>query len=409
MAIEGFVPPKTPPPSTRRRSVSDTEGPPSEETRIAPSVAKPRPSRAPSKRERSRSRKSGKEGHGTRIGRYTVIDRIGLGSIAEVLLARYEGAQGFEKKVVLKRLLPELASDEACVDIFVREAKNASQIVHPNVVQILDLVFSGQQPTVAMEQVSGWTLGQVIARCKKQGTQIPIGLVCRIMSDAAAGLAAAHDLLDAAKRPTPILHRNVTPQNIMISTGGAVKIGDFALSLAADVGTLTGTDGMRGRPAYMAPERLAGDKGGVDGRADIFSLGAVMCEAVVLQAIFQRATTFETMLAVMRDPLTPLNTMRSDIPRPLEAIVERACQKTPEDRFPTAYAMQLEIERCLQRLGDPPVTAHHLETWLKTVFPQMGGEEDPQEEHVTDATMSLSDHERKLLSRELERPKPGSA
>jgi eukaryotic-like serine/threonine-protein kinase len=302
---------------------------------------------------------------GLRLGKYILVSRLGRGSMAEVFLARQTGPEGFEKRIAVKRIRPDLASEPEFVERFIREARLAARLSHPNVVQTLDLGLDNGQYYLAMEYVEGWDLQKILDRCRAQQVYMPVSIACRIMSDVLSGLSAAHTSTDDFGNLVPILHRDVAPQNVMVSSRGTVKLTDFGIAHAGDVTTISYE--VRGKPAYSAPERIAGKRIQVDARADIFSAGVVLYEAIVLRAMFARDNALDTMLAVLRDSTPSMASLRPDTPKALEGIVARAAAKLPQDRYPDAHQMELELERFLTKQREP-VTSAHVATWLARLF-----------------------------------------
>ncbi|HEY4222498.1 MAG TPA: FHA domain-containing serine/threonine-protein kinase, partial [Myxococcota bacterium] len=242
---------------------------------------------------------------GTVPQRVEIIGPLGRGGMADVLLARRIGPGGFKKEIALKRLLPEMAHDKNFVDMFLQEARIAARISHPNVVQIFDLGWDGQRYFIAMEYVPGWNLA-LIQRGARRSGETPIAIACHIGLDLCAGLKAAHSSTDEDGRPLRIIHRDVSPQNVLVSVDGTAKLSDFGVSRAADSIRRTKTGELKGKLAYMAPEQLEESLGQVDHKTDIFAAAATIYECFVGFALFRRGNDVETMQALLHDPIPDL-------------------------------------------------------------------------------------------------------
>jgi hypothetical protein len=271
------------------------------------------------------------------FGRYTLVEKLGVGGMAEVYLARQRGVAGFEKLVVLKRILPHLADDQQFIEMFLQEARLASRIRHPNVVQIFDVGRPQRACYIAMEYVQGWDLSRLLQHATSLRRPFPLPLVARICAQVAAALDAAHGAFDHRGDPAPIIHRDVSPHNILISRDGAVKLTDFGIAKALDNGRLTPTTTLKGKLAYMAPEVVLGTA--VDTRADLFSLGVVLYELITLEKLFRRASDYATIHALLHDRIPSLSELRTDVPPELDRIGLRALARDPEARYPTARAL----------------------------------------------------------------------
>jgi hypothetical protein len=271
------------------------------------------------------------------FGRYKLVEMLGVGGMAEVYLARQRAVTGAEKVVVLKRILPHLAHDSQFIEMFLQEARLAARIRHPNVVQIYDMGQNQRSYFMAMEYVEGWDLGRLLQNATKLRRPFPPLLAARICAEVASALDAAHSALDPQGHPSPILHRDVSPQNILISREGAVKLTDFGIAKALENGRLTPTTTLKGKLSYMAPEVVLGFTA-VDTRADIFSLGIVLYELLTLEKLFRRASDYATIYALLHDRIPPLSELRPEIPAELDRIGLRALAREPNDRYPSARA-----------------------------------------------------------------------
>jgi hypothetical protein len=284
------------------------------------------------------------------FGRYTLVEMLGVGGMAEVYLARQKAVVGSERLVVLKRILPHLAHDSQFIEMFLQEARLAARIRHPNVVQIFDVGQAQRSYYMAMEYIQGWDLSRVLQHAAKLRRPFPLHLAARICAEVASALDAAHGALDPHGHPAPILHRDVSPHNILISREGTVKLTDFGIAKALDDGRLTPTTTLKGKLAYMAPEVVLGFTA-VDTRADIFSLGNVFYELVTLEKMFRRASDYATIYALLHDRIPNLSEHRRDVPSELDRIGQRALARDPEERYRTARAFYEDLHAFITRAG----------------------------------------------------------
>ena len=291
---------------------------------------------------------------GFRVGRYELLSPIARGGMAVVWAARLQGPRGFEKLVAIKTILPHLANDPRFETMFLDEARIAAEIVHPNVAQVFDL---GEQDGVLYlicEWVEGEPLSTLRRTVAERGERIPIPIVLRIMADVCAGLHAAHELCDARGRPLQVVHRDVSPSNIVISDAGAVKVIDFGVAKAINrVRGETVAGKLKGKVPYMAPEQARG--AAVDRRADVWGVGAVLYQLLSGRLPYEADSALAVLdLVLSRDPPPPLP---SDIPVSVAEVVTRAMQLEPEDRYPTAAEMQLALVMALRDVSMPVTNA----------------------------------------------------
>jgi serine/threonine protein kinase len=283
------------------------------------------------------------------FGRYTLLARLASGGMANLYLARYVGPDGFEKLVAIKKIHDHLADDVDFVRMFVDEARLAARITHQNVVQVLELGSVNRAYFIAMEYVEGESLAQLIKR-----SRVPLAICARIISQAALGLHAAHELKDNAGNLLHVVHRDVSPQNILISYDGAVKVVDFGVAKARSNLATTRVGTIKGKFAYMAPEQLKPERfGNVDRRADIFPLGILLFEATTRRRLFRAESEAATVEKVLHQEVLPPSLYVEDYPDELAQICMRALQRRPEDRFQTAEEMHLALESFLSRAYEP--------------------------------------------------------
>lgn len=284
------------------------------------------------------------------FGRYRLLEPLGRGGMAEVFKAKSFGVEGFEKILVIKRILPELASNQAFVNMFVHEAKLAVRLSHANIVQVFDLGKVGDSSTtpayyIAMEYVAGMDLASMLARARRRNVALPLGLCVYVAAEIAKGLDHAHRRRDEQLRPLGIVHRDVSPQNVLLSWEGEVKVTDFGIAKARDIMEDRTDDNklgqLKGKYAYMSPEQARGLS--VDARSDIFSLGTVLYEMLAAVNPFSAATPFETLRRVQAAEYPPLELLRQDVSSELSALVRQALTKSVEDRFENAGRMYEEL------------------------------------------------------------------
>jgi eukaryotic-like serine/threonine-protein kinase len=293
-------------------------------------------------------------------GRYQLLARLGQGGMAEVFKAKSFGVEGFEKILVIKRILPKLAKNQAFVGMFIHEAKLAVRLSHANIVQVFDLgrVDRGEElPAsyyMAMEYVAGLDLATLLRWARKEGKVIPPSMAVYIAAETAKGLDYAHRRRDEAQRPLSIVHRDISPQNILVSWEGEVKVTDFGIAKARD--NLDGRPDessdhlLKGKCSYMSPEQARGQV--VDARSDIFSLGVVLYEALAGVNPFSAPTSFETLRRVQAGEFPPIEVLRDELPASLVALVKRALSKSCEERFADAAEMYEELLANLYRSGE---------------------------------------------------------
>ena len=283
------------------------------------------------------------------IGKYELLHSLAVGGMAEVFLARQTGMQGFEKVVVIKRILPHLANQARFVQMFLDEARLAARFNHPNIVQIYDLGQDADAYFIAMEYIHGEDIRSVVKRCAREHQRIPIEHVVKIISGILDGLHYAHNQTDLEGRPRTIVHRDVSPHNIIVSFEGGVKLVDFGIAKARSEITTTLPGRVKGKHAYMSPEQCQGQE--IDGRSDIFSAGIVLYELLTWTRLFKRPNDLDTLRAVMACEVRPPRQVRPEIDPELEAIVMKALARKAGERYQTAREMQLALEDFLLAKG----------------------------------------------------------
>ncbi|MSP73905.1 MAG: serine/threonine protein kinase [Myxococcales bacterium] len=283
------------------------------------------------------------------FGRYRLLRLIGRGGMAEVYLAESHGPMTFRKLVAVKRLLPVYASNRRYVQMLLDEARIAAAINHPNVASVLDLGRVDDQHFITMEFVDGVDLADVLRACQVRGEQLPIELSLYIARCVAEGLHAAHLLTDGEGTPMQVVHRDVSPHNVLLSYSGDVKLIDFGVAKAKTNLTLTRSGIIKGKLQYMSPEQAQAQP--VDARADIFSLGMTLYKMLTGRLPFGGHNEFQVYEQILRKRAAPPSHVVEGIPEIVDALVLRSLRKNPDERFPTALSMARLIDRALSELA----------------------------------------------------------
>ena len=302
----------------------------------------------------------------TPLGKYKLVKLIASGGMAEVYLAKQAGAAGFEKLVCLKRILPHLARDKQFVDMFLNEARLAAQLDHPNIVSIFDLGETNGNYFIAMEFIDGPNLRSVAKRAAELGELLPIPEVCKIISMAASGLQYAHDLADSNGTPLGLVHRDVSPDNILVHRNGSAKVVDFGIAKAANSAGATRTGTLKGKVAYMPPEQLRGEP--LDRRTDVFALGVVMYEMLGGKRPWEGDSEVALIGKIMTEEPQPLSELRPDVPPELVGIVDKALAKERSLRYQNCIEMQADLEQLIVGMGQT-VTPSRIADFVRAYLP----------------------------------------
>jgi eukaryotic-like serine/threonine-protein kinase len=299
------------------------------------------------------------------FGRYELLRKLATGGMGQVFLARQKGPVGFQKLLVLKRLLPHLSEDQEFIQMFLDEARIAGVLNHPNIAQIYDLGDVDGVFYIAMEYVQGESVNQVNARARRAKGALPLGLKCRIIADAAAGLDHAHQARMPSGRRLGLIHRDVSPQNVLVGFNGNVKLIDFGVAKAAGKLSQTVVGTIKGKHAYMSPEQARGEE--LDARSDVYGLGIVFHELLTHQRLFKRDTDLATLKAVVGARVVPPSELVAGIPKALDAVVMKALARRRDERYQSAGELQLALEDFLlaERL---PGTQAHLTAFMKELY-----------------------------------------
>ncbi len=281
-----------------------------------------------------------------RLGRYRLVSRLAVGGMAELFLAEQEGVEGFRKRVVVKRLLPQLARKPQVVEMFLNEAHLASLIDHPNVVQILDLGQEGEDFYIAMEFLDGRSLSEIQEQAQARGHLVPLGLAARILADACGGLDWAHNAKDGAGQPLGIVHRDFTPANIFVTFDGRVKVLDFGIAKTEMLPSSTEPGALKGKYVYMSPEMVAGRP--IDRRADLFAAGVMLYELITGRLPFVGNSVRAVLSSIaLGRPIPPRN-LDPSIPPDLEAMALKLLQRNPDDRPQTGAEVKEALDGFLE-------------------------------------------------------------
>lgn len=300
------------------------------------------------------------------IGRYQVAGRLATGGMGEILLAQLRGPGGFERAVVIKRILPHLAENAESVRMFLDEARIAAGIRHDNVIQVQELIHDEHDLCIVMEYLEGESLSGLMRRLQSRGRSLPASLCCHVVAEVAAGLHAAHELRDADGNPGGLVHRDVSPQNTFITYDGSVKVLDFGIAYFHDRRTRTATGTLRGKFEYMSPEQCLSKP--LDRRSDVFALGVVLYELTTGRRLYRRRNQLLTLRAIVEDPVLPPSRFVADYPEALEPIVMRALAKDPAERYDTAAALRRDLVGVAQALSPGELSDEALASLMAELF-----------------------------------------
>ena len=306
-------------------------------------------------------------------GPYRLLQRVAVGGMAEVFKAKRSGVEGFEKVVAVKRILPHLSDNKEFVDMFVDEAKMVAGLTHPNIVQIFDLGRIEKSYYIAMEYVQGRDLRSILRRARERAIRVPLDLCALIASRVCSALEYAHRKKDDRGQPMMTVHRDISPQNILISFEGDVKLTDFGIAKAASKATVTEAGALRGKLLYMSPEQAWGKA--MDRRSDLFSLGIVFYEMVTDHKPFLGSSEVSILETVRECKVAAPSSLNREVPPALERVVMKALERDPERRYQDAAEMYRDLEAVMHETPPPP-TAATLARFMETLY-------EPQEREAT--------------------------
>lgn len=279
---------------------------------------------------------------GRSIGRYRIVRRLAEGGMGEIFLALAQGRAGFQKVVVVKRILQQSATNQDVVRMFLDEARLMAALNHPNIVQVYDFGSVGGAHFFVMEYVHGQDLGHIMKEATLQGRPLPLEVSIGIIAEAAAGLHHAHEMRGRDGAPLQIVHRDISPSNLLVSYEGAVKLTDFGIAKWTKREAETRHGAIKGKIAYMSPEQCRA--GTLDRRSDVFGLGILLFELTTGTRLFQGASDFAVLEQIVNEDAPRPSSRCASYPLALEAIVMRALERDPEQRYQTARDMQLDLE-----------------------------------------------------------------
>ena len=315
------------------------------------------------------------------FGKYYLLERINVGGMAEVFKAKAFGVEGFERLLAVKRILPNIAEDEEFITMFIDEAKIAVQLNHANIAQIFDLGKVDDSYFIALEFIHGKDLRGIFDRCRASGENMPIAQACFVIMKVCEGLDYAHNKRDAAGREIGLVHRDVSPQNVLISYEGEVKVIDFGIAKAAGKASKTQAGILKGKFGYMSPEQVRGLP--LTRGSDIFSVGIVLYELLTGERLFIGESDFSTLEKVRNVEILPPSTYNRKIPEELERIVLNTLSKDPEDRYQHAIDLHDELQAFMYTAGEF-YSRKDLAAWMKRTWAREIQEETKKLEEYRD-------------------------
>jgi eukaryotic-like serine/threonine-protein kinase len=278
----------------------------------------------------------------SQFGRYTLVQRLAMGGMAEVFKAKIVSAHGFEKLLVIKRILPNLAADKTFVSMFIDEAKLTAQLIHPKIVQVTDFGEEGGQYFIALEFVDGFDGLALLRSAAQKHVRVPVPICMFIASEVLDALDYAHNAKDADGKLMHLVHRDISPSNVFIARRGDVKLGDFGIAHAQERESKTQAGTLKGKYGYMSPEQVTG--GDLDGRSDLFAVGIVLAEMLMGKRLFTAPNDLDVLLMVRDGRLDRWEKYGQEIPTPLDEIVRKALAKSLDQRFQTASEFRDALE-----------------------------------------------------------------
>lgn len=322
------------------------------------------------------------------LGRYRVVDEIGVGGMASVHLARADGPGGFQKWVAIKRIHKHLAEDQTFISMFLDEARIAARITHPNVAQVFDLGTHRDSYWIAMEYLHGEPLREVMRVLDEGGgPAMSHAMVARIVADAAEGLHAAHELADKHGNTLGLVHRDVTPHNLFVTYDGSVKVVDFGVAKVTDRMTKTRAGTLKGKLAYMSPEQVRGED--VDRRTDVFALGVVIWEITTGRRLFRMDNDLDTLERVQACIVPSPSSIVPHYPVELESIVMRALAKDKNRRFQTARELSRALQQYLMKTGQF-IGADEIGGYMKQVLADRYEKREAHLQWAAEVTQTIS-------------------
>ena len=281
------------------------------------------------------------------VGRYQILDRLAVGGMAELFKAQLIGELGFEKLVAIKKILPHLATDKSFVEMFIDEARITAQLDHRHIVQVFELGTDSDTPYIAMQFVDGLDVLALLRECARAQIRLPPDIAALIARDVLDALDYAHNAIDVAGRPIGIIHRDISPGNVLLSWRGDVKLTDFGIARAAERRHKTEAGTLKGKYGYMSPEQVSGSD--IDTRSDLFSVGILLAEMVMARRLFTSTNDLDILLMVRDARLDRLHKYASEFPVELRVLTVRALQRRAEDRWQTAAQFRDALDEWIRR------------------------------------------------------------
>jgi len=335
------------------------------------------------------------------VGRYRILSELGRGGMSNVFLAVASGPGGVNKLVVLKALLPDLATEGYALSMFMDEARLAAQLNHPNVVQTYEVGTEGDRHVIVMEYLEGQSLSAAVRRAAAEGNPMPLALQLRITINALDGLHYAHELSGYEGASLQLVHRDISPQNVFVTYDGQVKVLDFGIAKATSASTHTAAGVMKGKIAYMAPEQIVG--GNVDRRADLYSVGCMLWAAATGVKLWKDTPDVQIMRrAISGDVPTP-QSVNPECDDDLNRIVMKALAREPDDRYATATELQHDLEVYVERFG-AAAKQKEIARFVSTLF----ADTRAQLKALVERQLTLIQTDNSSVSRERPRPARGS-
>jgi serine/threonine-protein kinase len=298
------------------------------------------------------------------IGRYQILDRVAVGGMAELFKAQLIGQLGFEKLVAIKKILPHLAADQSFVEMFIDEARITAQLDHRNIVAVYELGTDADTPYIAMQYVDGLDVLALLRECARAQIRLSPDLAALIARDVLDALDYAHNALDVHRRPLKIVHRDISPGNVLLSWRGDVKLTDFGIARAAERKHKTEAGTLKGKYGYMSPEQVSGAD--VDARSDLFSVGILLAEMVMARRLFTSTNDLDILLMVRDARLDRLHKYAQEFPVELRVLTVRALQRRPEDRWQSAAQFRDALDEWIRKTSR--VTARDLAMLIGSVI-----------------------------------------
>ena len=344
-------------------------------------------------------------------GKYEIIRKLAQGGMAQVYLAKQKGFDGFEKVVVIKRILPHLAESDEFVQMFLDEARTAADLRHANIVNIYEVGEADNTYYMAMEYLHGRDIRRIQRQAEKVKKPIPLHVTLEILRQSAMGLHYAHAKTDLRGKPLNIVHRDISPHNLIVTFEGTSKVVDFGIAKAESQTQQTASGVLKGKYSYMSPEQAAGKP--LTALSDQYALGIVAWETILMKRLFRRDNEIMTLHAILQNEVPKMTSIRPDLPEALEAIVEKMLAPKAEERYPSCQDAALALEDFLvsERL---PHSSVRVSQYLMELFADEISEEDSTGKlilgNTSSASASVSTIDKKwdTMTATFSKAKPGS-